>query len=78
MPPFTHQIDQRPAILPLLDVANLELGHLRRTEAAAEKNGTDRPIAPTLQCLFVRRPQGPCTDLQSANFPNARRVSLLL
>jgi hypothetical protein len=57
MPSFTHQIDQRSVILPLLDVANLELGHLRPTEAAAEQNGKDRPIAPTLQRLFVRRPQ---------------------
>ena len=39
MPALAHQIDQSPVVLPLLDVANLELGHLRPTEATAEQNG---------------------------------------
>jgi hypothetical protein len=39
MPALAHQIDQSPVFLPLLDVANLEFGHLRPTEATPEQNG---------------------------------------
>jgi hypothetical protein len=57
MAALAHQIDQGPVFLPLLDIAKLELGNLGPAQTAAEKNGKDRPIAPALQRLCVRRPQ---------------------
>jgi hypothetical protein len=57
MPALAHQIDQSPVFLPLLDIAELELGNLCPAQTAAEKNGKNRPIAPALQRLFVGRPQ---------------------
>jgi hypothetical protein len=54
---LANQIDHSPMLLALLDVTNLEFGHLSPTQAAAEQYCQDCSITFAFQRLLVGGPQ---------------------
>jgi hypothetical protein len=55
MPPFAHQVNNRPVFLSLLKMHEVQISQFPSSQAAAKQDGENRAIPLAFECIGIRR-----------------------